>query len=103
MFGISLAVATFCGHTTSNSPFCHWLTAAPLSDSRKKLRCSTHRGLNIRRSVRSAAPTADVARLAARFLDGEVPALTVTRPSLEDTYLTLIAPHLDDDRTEVPA
>ena len=57
----------------------------------------------IRRSVRSAAPTADVARLAGRFPDGEVPGLTVTRPSLEDTYLTLIAPHLDDDRTEVPA
>ena len=57
----------------------------------------------IRRSVRSAAPTADVARLAARFPDGEVPGLTITRPSLEDTYLTLIAPHLDDDRTEVSA
>src|SRR3990167_6355639 len=24
--GLSLAVATFCGHTTSNSPFCHWPT-----------------------------------------------------------------------------
>lgn len=26
LFGFSLAVATFGGHTTSNSPFCHWLT-----------------------------------------------------------------------------
>lgn len=57
----------------------------------------------IRRSVRSAAPTADITRLAARFPGGEVPALTVTRPSLEDTYLTLIAPHLADDRLEVSA
>jgi ABC-2 type transport system ATP-binding protein len=32
-------------------------------------------------------------RLAAE-LGGEVPKLTVTRPSLEDTYLSLIAPHL---------
>jgi ABC-2 type transport system ATP-binding protein len=58
----------------------------------------------IRRAVRSAVPTADVARLAARFADGEVPGLTVTRPSLEDTYLALIAPHLTDaDHTEVHA
>ncbi|HSO64022.1 MAG TPA: ABC transporter ATP-binding protein [Ornithinibacter sp.] len=57
----------------------------------------------IRRSLRSAVPTADIARLAARFPGGEVPALTVTRPSLEDTYLTLIAPHLADDRLEVSA
>jgi ABC-2 type transport system ATP-binding protein len=34
---------------------------------------------------------------------GEVPGLTVTRPSLEDTYLAMIAPHVTDDRTEVPA
>ncbi|MFE5329473.1 ABC transporter ATP-binding protein [Embleya sp. NPDC056575] len=37
----------------------------------------------------TAEPTADVARLAARF-GGEVPELTVTRPSLEDVYLDLI-------------
>ncbi|MFI6583582.1 ABC transporter ATP-binding protein [Embleya sp. NPDC050493] len=37
----------------------------------------------------SAEPTADVARLAARF-GGEIPHLTVTRPSLEDVYLDLI-------------
>ncbi|MGC0418298.1 ABC transporter ATP-binding protein [Embleya sp. AB8] len=39
--------------------------------------------------LRSTAPAADVARLAARF-GGEVPELTVTRPSLEDVYLDLI-------------
>jgi ABC-2 type transport system ATP-binding protein len=41
------------------------------------------------RAVRTAAPTRLVAELAAR-LDGEAPGLTVTRPSLEDTYLALI-------------
>jgi ABC-2 type transport system ATP-binding protein len=41
------------------------------------------------RSARTAAPTRMVAELAARF-GGEVPGLTVTRPSLEDTYLALI-------------
>lgn len=40
-------------------------------------------------TVESAEPTADVARLAARY-GGEVPELTVTRPSLEDVYLDLI-------------
>ncbi len=43
-----------------------------------------------RHTLRTASPTAEVARLAAR-LGGEVPALTVTRPTLEDTYLALIA------------
>ena len=58
---------------------------------------------------RPSTPTAEVARLAARMPGGEVPALTVTRPSLEDTYLTLIAPHVTPethdahDPTEVPA
>ncbi|HET7763000.1 MAG TPA: ABC transporter ATP-binding protein [Phycicoccus sp.] len=57
----------------------------------------------VRRSIRTATPTADVAALAARF-PGEVPELTVTRPSLEDTYLSLIAPHVTDETpTEVPA
>jgi ABC-2 type transport system ATP-binding protein len=55
-----------------------------------------------RRTVRTATPTADVAALAARF-PGEVPGLTVTRPSLEDTYLSLIAPHLTDETLEVLA
>lgn len=59
-----------------------------------------------RRSVRTATPTLEVARLAERF-GGEVPELVVTRPSLEDTYLSLIAPHIADgdvdDTQEVSA
>jgi ABC-2 type transport system ATP-binding protein len=38
---------------------------------------------------RTATPTALVAKLAEQF-DGEVPGLTVTRPTLEDTYLEMI-------------
>ncbi|MGL5859668.1 MAG: ABC transporter ATP-binding protein [Phycicoccus sp.] len=60
-----------------------------------------------RRSTRTATPTADVVQLAARFPGGEVPGLTVTRPSLEDTYLALIAPHVAGadagSTSEVPA
>jgi ABC-2 type transport system ATP-binding protein len=40
-------------------------------------------------SAESATPTALVAELAARF-GGEVPGLTVTRPTLEDVYLQMI-------------
>ncbi|SCL18543.1 ABC-2 type transport system ATP-binding protein [Micromonospora nigra] len=40
-------------------------------------------------SAQSATPTALVADLAARF-GGEVPGLTVTRPTLEDVYLRMI-------------
>ncbi|WP_343449022.1 ABC transporter ATP-binding protein [Micromonospora oryzae] len=40
-------------------------------------------------SAQSATPTALVAELAARY-GGEVPGLTVTRPTLEDVYLTMI-------------
>ncbi|MEU4777894.1 ABC transporter ATP-binding protein [Micromonospora sp. NPDC023633] len=40
-------------------------------------------------TAQSATPTALVAELAARF-GGEVPGLTVTRPTLEDIYLTMI-------------
>ena len=47
-----------------------------------------------RHSQRTSRPTELVTELAARF-GGEVPKLTVTRPSLEDTYLSLIAPHID--------
>src|SRR6478736_7246405 len=62
----------------------------------------------IRRSLTTSTPTAEVARLAARMPGGEVPALTVTRPSLEDTYPAMIAPHVGHDAhahdtTEVPA
>jgi len=39
--------------------------------------------------TRSATPTAVVAELAERFA-GEVPGLTVTRPTLEDIYLDMI-------------
>jgi ABC-2 type transport system ATP-binding protein len=42
-----------------------------------------------RRSERTEEPTRLVAELAARY-GGEVPGLTVTRPSLEDIYLELI-------------
>ncbi|MGH3167279.1 MAG: ABC transporter ATP-binding protein [Trebonia sp.] len=41
------------------------------------------------RSERTAEPTRVVAELAARY-GGEIPGLTVTRPSLEDVYLELI-------------
>ncbi|MDX6334751.1 MAG: type transport system ATP-binding protein [Streptosporangiaceae bacterium] len=46
----------------------------------------------VARSERTPAPARLVAALAARVAgpDGEVPGLTVTRPSLEDTYLRLI-------------
>jgi ABC-2 type transport system ATP-binding protein len=46
------------------------------------------------RSERTEAPTRLVAELAARY-GGEVPGLTVTRPSLEDTYLALIGARQD--------
>jgi ABC-2 type transport system ATP-binding protein len=42
-----------------------------------------------RESVQTAVPTKLVADLAARF-GGEIPELTVTRPSLEDVYLRMI-------------
>lgn len=48
----------------------------------------------IRQREATASPTALVAHLATRY-GGEVPGLIVSRPSLEDTYLSLIAPHLD--------
>jgi ABC-2 type transport system ATP-binding protein len=45
-----------------------------------------------RRTLRTARPTEAVARLAREFAQpsGEVPGLTVTRPTLEDVYLDLI-------------
>jgi ABC-2 type transport system ATP-binding protein len=42
-----------------------------------------------RRSTTTQSPTSTVTELAARF-GGEVPGLTVTRPSLEDVYLSLM-------------
>jgi ABC-2 type transport system ATP-binding protein len=47
------------------------------------------RGPNGPESERTDTPTAAVAALAARF-GGEVPELSVTRPTLEDTYLAMI-------------
>jgi ABC-2 type transport system ATP-binding protein len=41
------------------------------------------------RTAETDAPTKLIAELAARY-DGEVPHLTVTRPTLEDVYLRLI-------------
>lgn len=41
------------------------------------------------RSLETNSPTQVVAELAARF-EGEVPGLTVTRPTLEDVYLSMI-------------
>ena len=43
----------------------------------------------LRRSVRTAEPTRTVAELAATFV-GEVPGLSVTRPTLEDVYLEMV-------------
>ena len=49
----------------------------------------------VRRSLVTPTPTLEVQRLAERF-GGEVPELAVSRPSLEDTYLALIAPHVSE-------
>ena len=57
-------------------------------------------GAGTRHTEPTTTPTALVAELAARY-GGEVPGLTVTRPSLEDTYLSLIAPHVDAVDLEV--
>lgn len=46
-----------------------------------------------RHTEKTSTPTQFVARLGAE-LGREVPKLTVARPSLEDTYLSLITPHL---------
>jgi ABC-2 type transport system ATP-binding protein len=46
-------------------------------------------GASGRESVRTKAPTETVQELAAQF-GGEIPDLTVVRPSLEDTYLAMI-------------
>jgi ABC-2 type transport system ATP-binding protein len=46
-------------------------------------------GLNGRKTEQTTTPTRLVAELARQF-DGEVPGLTVTRPTLEDIYLDLI-------------
>ena len=60
----------------------------------------------VRRTVRTDRPTAAVARLiAAAGPDAEVPGLSVTRPTLEDVYLSLIGEAAVDaaplDRTAI--
>jgi ABC-2 type transport system ATP-binding protein len=47
------------------------------------------------RTVDTDAPTRVVADLVARH-EGEIPGLTVTRPSLEDTYLAMIRPFTEE-------
>ena len=42
------------------------------------------------RSVSTATPTQVVSELSARFAGGEIPQLQVLRPTLEDTYLSLV-------------
>ena len=54
------------------------------------------------REARTDRPTALVAELSAR-LDGEVPDLRVTRPSLEDVYLEMIGAQSNTSQTGVPA
>jgi len=78
-------------------------TPANLGGRRREQATVTWEEEGARRSIRTDSPTAEVARLAARF-PAEVPELTVTRPSLEDTYLGLISPHVQHHTpTEVPA
>ena len=67
--------------------------AAP-DRARRPARAPRRRSAGVRRTGRgetaeTATPTAFVAELAARF-GGEVPGLTVTRPTLEDIYLRMI-------------
>jgi len=50
----------------------------------------TYDGPDGRRTISTDTPTVVVGQLAERFA-GEVPGLTVTRPSLEDVYLQMIA------------
>ena len=55
-----------------------------------------------RRSVETDTPVAVVTELAARF-GGEVPELTVTRPSLEDIYLAMIGHTSGSTKDSPPA
>src|SRR6185295_2569398 len=49
------------------------------------------------RIVETGTPTATIAELAGEF-GGEIPGLTVTRPTLEDVYLDLIAAAGGDEK-----
>jgi ABC-2 type transport system ATP-binding protein len=66
-------------------------TGTPADVGGRATRCATVRWQDPDgpRSVQTAEPTRVVAELGARY-GGEVPALTVTRPTLEDIYLELI-------------
>ncbi|NJC64243.1 ABC transporter ATP-binding protein [Planosporangium flavigriseum] len=64
-------------------------TPAELGDRRNAMATVSWQGPNGPESERTNAPTAVVAALAERF-GGEVPGLTVTRPTLEDVYLAMI-------------
>jgi ABC-2 type transport system ATP-binding protein len=64
-------------------------TAATLGGRASRPATVTWLDGDARRSQTTAQPAAAVARLAARF-GGEVPGLTVHRPSLEDVYLDLL-------------
>jgi ABC-2 type transport system ATP-binding protein len=65
--------------------------AAPgeLGDRRNAMATVSWQGPGGPESERTNTPTATVAALAERF-GGEVPGLTVSRPTLEDVYLTMI-------------
>jgi ABC-2 type transport system ATP-binding protein len=64
-------------------------TPAELGDRRNAMATVHWQGPDGPESERTHTPTATVAALAERF-GGEVPALTVSRPTLEDVYLTMI-------------
>jgi ABC-2 type transport system ATP-binding protein len=51
-----------------------------------------------RRTVETSTPTATITELANQF-DGEIPGLSVTRPTLEDIYLDLIAATGPDEQS----
>jgi ABC-2 type transport system ATP-binding protein len=64
-------------------------TPAELGDRRNAMATVAWQGPDGPESERTHTPTATVAALAERF-GGEVPGLTVSRPTLEDVYLTMI-------------
>ena len=66
-------------------------TPAELGNRQQALadRLLAYAGRDAAAGAQSATPTALIAELAARY-GGEVPGLTVTRPTLEDVYLRMI-------------
>ena len=53
----------------------------------------------VERSERTDSPTLLISELSTRF-PGEIPDLTVRRPTLEDTYLSLLDEHVENERNE---